>query len=639
MSSNEIPPPFKHCNLSRPWILLVLGLALSCAYSWYYFPLTIDDAMISYRYSDRLLQGKGLTWNDGEFVEGYSNLLWVLLVSAGGLLDRRLILVGKLLCLASNAATLSAVFWAFSLTHVRRRWSLIAALLVLALSGSFAVSGVGGMETALAAALLAWALATTYRMPPGRWGWLCPAVLLGLLSITRPDGIVFGACVASALLLRDGVRTENLHRSLGIILVPVIFILAQTVFRLWYYGKPLPNTAYIKLALTVDRIRAGADYIGWGALANVIPLVLCAVTAIVLWRNKQRNVLKGGVLFFLPGAVWLTYVTIIGGDIFPGIRHWVPALVCLSFLFGFLVEAAPTLSLRSAIAILACGSVIQLIMQAQTVDNTLIARNGKTELYHDTRLSIQAKEESECIALGELLKDAFWREQPVIAVNVAGAIPYVSGFPSIDMLGLNDAYIAHHRPGDVGEGIIGHEFGDGAYVLSRRPDIAQFHGGGALGTEPFFRGEKEMVELPEFQHSYRVVYFRAGGAVSPVWVRAENGRIGIVRTSDRISIPGFLLASTPNVYAILSKEGVLAATLSNSGAILRDVYIPAGLWKVSVVSDESGNRRVAMLKDDHSTNSASYFVRIARGGALYTLHMSSTDELIYGVSLTRVSDE
>ena len=40
--------------------------------------LTYDDAFISLRYSQRLLEGHGLTWTDGPPVEGYSNLLWVL---------------------------------------------------------------------------------------------------------------------------------------------------------------------------------------------------------------------------------------------------------------------------------------------------------------------------------------------------------------------------------------------------------------------------------------------------------------------------------------------------------------------------------------------------------------------------------
>src|SRR5687768_11268585 len=52
--------------------LLALGIAET---AW---PWVVDDAFISLRYADRLVAGDGLTWTDGERVEGYSNLLWVL---------------------------------------------------------------------------------------------------------------------------------------------------------------------------------------------------------------------------------------------------------------------------------------------------------------------------------------------------------------------------------------------------------------------------------------------------------------------------------------------------------------------------------------------------------------------------------
>lgn len=62
------------------WLCLFAAISASLLITKHLLPFAIDDALISYRYSDRLLRGRGLTWNDGEFVEGYSNLLWVLIV-------------------------------------------------------------------------------------------------------------------------------------------------------------------------------------------------------------------------------------------------------------------------------------------------------------------------------------------------------------------------------------------------------------------------------------------------------------------------------------------------------------------------------------------------------------------------------
>jgi len=47
-----------------------------------YFSLG-DDAMISMRYARNFVQGHGLVWNAGERpVEGYTNLLWVVVMAA-----------------------------------------------------------------------------------------------------------------------------------------------------------------------------------------------------------------------------------------------------------------------------------------------------------------------------------------------------------------------------------------------------------------------------------------------------------------------------------------------------------------------------------------------------------------------------
>ena len=43
----------------------------------------LDDAFISFRYARNLATGVGLFWNPGETVEGYTNFLWTILISAG----------------------------------------------------------------------------------------------------------------------------------------------------------------------------------------------------------------------------------------------------------------------------------------------------------------------------------------------------------------------------------------------------------------------------------------------------------------------------------------------------------------------------------------------------------------------------
>ena len=68
--------------------------AFQAAWPWPFFS---DDSFISLRFVERLLHGDGLTWTDGERVEGYSNLLWVLLTASLGAVGVELVTAARLL--------------------------------------------------------------------------------------------------------------------------------------------------------------------------------------------------------------------------------------------------------------------------------------------------------------------------------------------------------------------------------------------------------------------------------------------------------------------------------------------------------------------------------------------------------------
>ena len=72
----------KQRNIAVTLVLVVIALAVLAIHANHFLPFIADDALISLRYSQRLLAGQGLTWNPGERVEGYSNLLWVLCCAA-----------------------------------------------------------------------------------------------------------------------------------------------------------------------------------------------------------------------------------------------------------------------------------------------------------------------------------------------------------------------------------------------------------------------------------------------------------------------------------------------------------------------------------------------------------------------------
>ena len=127
-----------------PWLALLGWLA---SVGWF----ITDDAFISFRYVRNLLEGHGLVFNPGEYVEGYTNFLWVLeLAAIWGLLGIRPEDAAQWLSVIYTAGTIVVMlWWVARMPALRHRW-LVAwmALGLVCSSATFAVwtSG-GGLET------------------------------------------------------------------------------------------------------------------------------------------------------------------------------------------------------------------------------------------------------------------------------------------------------------------------------------------------------------------------------------------------------------------------------------------------------------------------------------------------------------
>ena len=79
--------------------LLAVGLWRAAVLAW-----LCDDSFISIRYAENLADGLGLVYNAGERVEGYTNLLWTLLLAAAAWAGASPVSTAKLLGIACYAA-------------------------------------------------------------------------------------------------------------------------------------------------------------------------------------------------------------------------------------------------------------------------------------------------------------------------------------------------------------------------------------------------------------------------------------------------------------------------------------------------------------------------------------------------------
>ena len=321
----------------------------------------------------------------------------------------------------------------------------------------------------------------------------------------------------------------------------------------------------------------------------------------------------------------------------PGLRQWVPVLVCLAFASVKLSCATydSRKPLRAA-AILTVALSVNFLFMLATIYILPSFSRGRLHVLRESMIADLTGQELSCIPVGQFLRSAFAAERPLLAVNVAGCLPFETEFPAIDMLGLNDWYIARHRPPDMGNGPLAHELGDGRYVLSRHPDLIELPERGG-SPEPTYRGDFEIVKAQEFRRNYRLVYFGASPPLS-LWVRIDGGNLGIVRHKDDIHIPGFLFASTPGARAIADRSGKPVAMLTSGDALIRDVDLPSGVWKVSLETDAASRMQLATLPSAKVNRVGVGTLRVVSDGEPYSFRVFGGQGLIYAVNARRVTE-
>ena len=469
----------------------------------------IDDAYISFRYARNLVEGNGLVYNPGEAVQGYTNFLWVLLLAGSMFAGLPPVPVAAGLGFAAGVTTVVlTASWALHHLAPGRSAGLVAPVLLVSNLG-FVVWSIRGLETALFAALVLGAGLVYLRRGPERAFPLPAAALLALATLTRPEGVLVAALTllhAALARLRTGRRPIT-RRDLPALGLFGLVVGGYALWTLWYYGDLLPNTFYAKVGEPADSLERGWNYIKkFTAYATGRPLLLLPLA--LLWRPRSGWTRSYTAL--VAGGYGL-YVVLIGGDVFPAYRFLVPVLPHLYLLVADAVAALEEAGLRlarrgppvtAAAGVAAAGVALLLAALALSTHHPSSAFAWRewqrgSDYTRDMRLVGRW--------LGDRLPRGTW-----IAVNPAGALPYESRLPTIDMLGLNDREIARTPVNRLGSGrLAGHEKGNGESVFRRRPGIILI-GGVKLETPPadpswipHGRSERELARLPDLQDVYR----------------------------------------------------------------------------------------------------------------------------------------
>jgi len=426
-----------------------------------------DDAMVSLRYAWNFAHGDGLVWNPGERVEGITSLLFTLYMALGALaFDKS----GAALFvqLSGVVAVLGVALLSRSLARtleLPRHLDLVAAVLVL-LYYPLSYWSLMGMETgaltalSLAALLLAMGLGSRPR------GSKLLGLVLGLMVATRPDAAV----PALVILAFRAAYVSYAAKSLGALrtwlaeaAMAAGVVLGLTLFRVAYYGSPLPNTYDLKLAgwpLSL-RLSNGLRYVGpfFETSRYLIPLALLSP----ILRRDARRLLAACFCCSVVGCqIW------VGGDAFSHFRMLVPGVALLLVLavdgaaaLARFAPGAQRWGLATGLGLALPPGALWALNEPFRDEMRLTTLPYKVPL---NRTTVKAAVELA----------GFADPRGSVAVAAAGALPYYSGLRGVDILGKSDRTIARMKKTYVpGRTVVpGHNKFDLDYSLKRlRPDV------------------------------------------------------------------------------------------------------------------------------------------------------------------------
>ncbi|KFE71329.1 hypothetical protein [Hyalangium minutum] len=449
MSSPGLSPWSLRVARLEPWFTvgLVLAATVGLAYHCRYLAVPIvDDAAISLAYSQTLFAGHGLRITPfSQPVEGFSNPLWTLLLGLSRPLGRDPVSYTHVLGIIFGVLALPAFsYWGPAARGRDLRVEDALGPLVAAMNPTYAYWISSGMETGLEAFLLAISgLFVLKELRTGRSahaGWA-----LGLLCLTRPEGVLFAGASAVLWVVSRGLERRWPGRQewrIGAWLVALVG--GWLVVRWSLFADLLPNTYYAKS--TMD-FQVG-QYLETFALTYG-PLCKLAVVCAVLGLSGGRDEVRRTALTCLFVGCGVFFVWRAKGD---WMREWrfiaplVPLLgVAVATGISGLREWSARIANRGAVwpaRTLRLLAVALVLIPGNRVARESLERSPQVkaapELPYTFIAGLAEQVRATTRQLGQL--------RPLVAYPDLGGLAMVMrNAEIIDLAGLADYAVARHR--------------------------------------------------------------------------------------------------------------------------------------------------------------------------------------------------
>ena len=285
----KIPFTMRHLSLVTLLIIILAATSLDILF----FPTTLEDAQITFRYSLRFSEGYAYgMWNrTGAAVEGFTSALWMIYLSLFGPNLTSIIYASKITSIIFHLLAIILMYF----LHIRYKSpnppkcdpfnngreqiasrAFLLSSIALAISIPFAWYSTTGMETIPFAFLVL----TVVFLPLVTKSPILLSVASILIILVRPEGIFF----ALASHIYFYFRTKD-SKYLILLIVSISTMAAVLVVRYRTFGYILPNSYYAKSGGLGNYLHLKLGVLYFGSYA-------ATYYYLILPRSEERRVGK-----------------------------------------------------------------------------------------------------------------------------------------------------------------------------------------------------------------------------------------------------------------------------------------------------------------------------------------------------------
>ena len=455
--------------ISKPVTMIILALfaiASIATVMFYGDFLGIDDAHIFFSYAENLASGHGISYaHNNTPVEGCTSLLWLFICAinfAIGFDEIGVLITSILVLLATQWIWLKIIRIVVSEDEDSWLWQSVYAMLILSSVFYFSWMSASLMDCAIWGLIIAWlTLVLLQDINPksncdvkGRTIQISTALPFILAPWTRPESMLIVPGCISLMLACNLIKRNPVRRPLIFATLFLLSTASITIFRIWYFGYPLPNTFYAKVSPSLSyNLNIGLHYAIWYLRSGIVVPVFAACFIAKAISFVYHPTMDRDSPLWLWCLILCASPILAGGDHFKCFRFFQPAYpvmcVLITVILASIVKCG---TVNASMPLPMFRKLLIIILMALTIPFLWWRSNSWAYVF--TQYSPKFIEEEFSTAKdrfdrGILLSRIFddIREKPALGVIAAGGVARTYSGPIVDLMGLNDTTVAHY-PGE-----------------------------------------------------------------------------------------------------------------------------------------------------------------------------------------------